>query len=285
MWQCVKQQVSAAIHTSFELTQKHAITTHSAFKHYKISDDNYCFLVKVAPIEQIELFEAEKHARDTLTRDSDFIIADTITLGTSKEFAFIVLEFLEDLTSQDNWYLCGQTLAKMHIKCEQEMFGSDEDNYVIDQPQPNQWHKKWHIFFAEERLGWQLQLLSEQRIKLVDIDEFVHIIKPHIPHYITPSLLHGHFWKGNIRFYHGRPMLLDPACYYGDKLVDIATAELFATLPDEFYAGYQSISAINLSPILKDIYQLYPLLVLANRFSGDYINQSKEKIKHILEQL
>ena len=165
------------------------------------------------------------------------------------------------------------------------MFGSDEDNFVIGQPQPNQWHKKWHVFFAEERLGWQLQLLDEQNTKLVDIDEFIQIIKPHIPHHVSPSLLHGHFWKGNIKFYKGKPMLLDPASYYGDKHVDIATAELFATMPDSFYSGYQSVSSIELSPMLRDIYQLYPLLLLANRFAGDYLNQAKAKIKHILEQI
>ena len=285
MWQCVKEQISSAIHAPFHLTNKQTLNTHSAFKHYKISDDNYCFLAKVAPINQFELFETEANARHILTRDSDFIIADTITLGTSKEFAFIVLEYLDDPNSVDNWYLCGQTLAKMHVRCEQQMFGSDEDNFVIGQLQPNQWHKKWHIFFAEERLGWQLQLLMEHDTKLVDIDEFVNILKPHIPHHVSPSLLHGHFWKGNIRFYQDKPMLLDPASYYGDRLVDIATAELFATLPDNFYAGYQSVTTIELSPLLRDIYQLYPLLLLANRFAGNYINLAKDKLKHILEQL
>ncbi|TMN86550.1 fructosamine kinase family protein [Pseudoalteromonas phenolica] len=285
MWQCVKQQVSEAIHTPFELTNKQLLNTHSSFKHFKIHDSKHEFLVKVAPIEQFELFETEANARDLLTRDSDFVIADTVTLGKSKEFAFLVLEYLEDLDSIDNWYLCGRTLAKMHVKCEQQMFGSDEDNFVIGQPQPNQWHKKWHVFFAEERLGWQLQLLDEQNTKLVDIDEFIQIIKPHIPHHVSPSLLHGHFWKGNIKFYKGKPMLLDPASYYGDKHVDIATAELFATMPDSFYSGYQSVSSIELSPMLRDIYQLYPLLLLANRFAGDYLNQAKAKIKHILEQI
>ena len=285
MWQCVKQQVSEAIHTPFELTNKQLLNTHSSFKHFKIHDSKHEFLVKVAPIEQFELFETEANARDLLTRDSDFVIADTVTLGKSKEFAFLVLEYLEDLDSIDNWYLCGRTLAKMHVKCEQQMFGSDEDNFVIGQPQPNQWHKKWHVFFAEERLGWQLQLLDEQNTKLVDIDEFIQIIKPHIPHHVSPSLLHGHFWKGNIKFYKGKPMLLDPASYYGDKHVDIATAELFATMPASFYSGYQSVSSIELSPMLRDIYQLYPLLLLANRFAGDYLNQAKAKIKHILEQI
>ena len=277
--------MSEAIHTPFELTNKQLLNTHSSFKHFKIHDSKHEFLVKVAPIEQFELFETEANARDLLTRDSDFVIADTVTLGKSKEFAFLVLEYLEDLDSIDNWYLCGRTLAKMHVKCEQQMFGSDEDNFVIGQPQPNQWHKKWHVFFAEERLGWQLQLLDEQNTKLVDIDEFIQIIKPHIPHHVSPSLLHGHFWKGNIKFYKGKPMLLDPASYYGDKHVDIATAELFATMPDSFYSGYQSVSSIELYPMLRDIYQLYPLLLLANRFAGDYLNQAKTKIKHILEQI
>ncbi|WP_411979313.1 fructosamine kinase family protein, partial [Vibrio sp. 378] len=52
---------------------------------------------------------------------------------------------------------------------EQKEFGFDTDNYLGSTLQPNQWHKKWCMFFAEQRIGWQLQLLKEKGIQCESI--------------------------------------------------------------------------------------------------------------------
>ena len=284
MWNKVNQQISESLHTSFEFTEKQTIKSFGSKKLYKIADNNHRFLVKVAPVQALERFECESANRTKLIRDSDFLIADTITLGASIEFCFIVLEWLELDHRNENWTNCGASLAKMYQRHEQEMFGLEEDNYIHELPQPNQWHKKWEIFFAEERIGWQLQLLAEKGIVLTNIDRFVEQIKPLLPHHAKPSLVHGNFWHGNIGFSSGKPVLFSPACYYGDREVDIAMASLFAPLPQAFYQGYNEVYPLNEHADARlELYQLYPLLVQANLFAGKYINQASEQVQRILK--
>ena len=130
MWNKVNQQISESLHDTFEFTSKQTLKSYGSKKLYKIADDTHQFLVKVAPIQDLERFECEASNREKLIRDSDFLVADTITLGTSVEFCFIVLEWLELDHRNENWLECGQSLAKMHQRHEQEMYGLEEDNYI-----------------------------------------------------------------------------------------------------------------------------------------------------------
>ncbi|MBQ4864689.1 fructosamine kinase family protein [Pseudoalteromonas sp. MMG013] len=284
MWNMVNQQISDALHTSFEFTHKALLASPSAEKLYRISNDKHTFLVKVDRLTALERFESEASALELMTRDSDFLICDPITIGTSLDFSFIVLEWLDTSDNMDNWHECGALLAKMHQRHEQKMFGLEQDNYIQQVLQPNQWHKKWETFFAEDRIGWQLQLLAEKGIMLVNIDEFVATIKTLLPHHITPSLIHGQLSHNNIAFSHGKPCLFNPACYYGDSEVDLAMAELCSALPDEFYQGYYAFqNKLSDDNRRKEIYQLYPILLKANLFAGSYLHQAKQHIHDILK--
>lgn len=284
MWNIVNQQISEALHTPFILTCKEQLTSPYTEKLYKISNNTHTFIVKVDKLAALERFESEARARELLTRDSDFLINDTITIGTSLEFSFIVLEWLETEPCETDWEQCGTLLAKMHLRHEQRMFGLEEDNYIQQVLQPNQWHKKWETFFAEDRIGWQLQLLEEKGVHLTNINEFIATIKTLLPHHIQPSLLHGNFWSGNIAFSHGKPCLLNPACYYGDSEVDLAMAELVNPLPQAFYHGYEQVNPTRqVASQRKQIYQLYPTLLNANLFAGDYLYQAKNRIADILK--
>jgi fructosamine-3-kinase len=284
MWNMVNQQISSALHCHFEFKNKQQLTSTNVEKLYKISDDKHSYLVKVDRLAALDRFEAEASSLSLLTRDSDFMIGDTIAIGSSIDFSFLVLEWLDTQPGEPNWHECGALLAKMHQRHEQQMFGLEHDNYIQEVLQPNQWHKKWETFFAEDRIGWQLQLLAEKGLFLIDIDEFVALIKTLLPHQVKPSLLHGHFWSGNIAFKQGKPCLFNPACYYGDSEVDIAMAELNSPLPEAFYEGYNMIKPTKQGHTLqKAVYQLYPVLLNANLFAGEYINQAKKRIQEILK--
>ncbi|MBD1584569.1 fructosamine kinase family protein [Pseudoalteromonas sp. S16_S37] len=284
MWNVVNQQISEVLHQPFVVTHKEQLRSCDNEMRFHISNGEHHYLVKVDLLSALERFEAESKARDLLIRDSDFLVADTITIGTTLEFSFIVIEMLPRSQAQENWSECALQLAKMHNRFEQQMFGLEEDSYVHQLIQPNQWHRKWETFFAEERIGWQLQLLKEKGVELVNIDDFVITIKSLLAHHTKPSLLHGHFWKGNIFFSDGKPCLDNPACYYGDREVDIAMSELFAPLPKEFYDTYNAQFALQPGyEIRKSVYQLYPLLLHANLYAGDYLNQAQKRVNEILK--
>jgi fructosamine-3-kinase len=90
-----------------------------------------------------------------------------------------------------------------------------------------------------------------------------------------PTLVHGDLWSGNlIRDEKGRPCLIDPAVYFGNREVDLAMTKLFGGFGHEFYHIYQE--EYPTEPGLDqrlDIYNLYPLLIHVNLFGQSYLSQ------------
>ena len=286
MWNTVNEQISQAMHFDFKHTIKRQLQSPNNDKLFQLSDGTHQYFVKVAHRSDLERFENEAHNLQLLTKESLFMVPDCITTGANIEFSFIVLEWLElDQQPHTNWHIMGGHLASLHLKHRQAMFGFDQDNFIGPTTQPNRWHKKWNIFFAEERIGWQLQLLHEKGIDLVDKDYFVALIKDMLHgHTVKPSLLHGDFWRGNMGFIQSVPSVFDPSCYYGDREVDIAMSELFAPLPDAFYIAYNKHYPLTQGyEQRKLIYQLYPILNHANIFAGHYLTEAKQKIELLLK--
>lgn len=75
--------------------------------------------------------------------------------------------------------------------------------------------------FAEQRIGWQLELAAEKGIAFGNIDAIVeHIQQRLASHQPQPSLLHGDLWSGNCALGPDGPYIFDPACYWGDRECD-----------------------------------------------------------------
>ncbi|WP_418608739.1 fructosamine kinase family protein [Pseudoalteromonas sp. US3C1013] len=286
MWKTINQQISQAIHYDFKHTHKRQLQNTSTDKLFHLSDGKHNYLVKITQKHELERFEAQAQGLKQLTQNSVFMVPDCITTGANIEFAFIVLEWLAlDELPHTHWSAMGEHLAMLHQKHQQAMFGFDTDNYLSSTPQPNQWHKKWDVFFAEERIGWQLQLLAEKGIVLADPEQLINLVKEQLHnHHVLPSLLHGDFWRGNMGFVNNIPTLFDPACYYGDREVDIAMSELYAPLPEEFYSTYNHQYPLAQGyEQRKLVYQLYPILNNANIYAGHYLNQAKDHVDKLIK--
>ncbi|HGP5030509.1 TPA: fructosamine kinase family protein, partial [Vibrio cholerae O1] len=160
----------------------------------------------------------------------------------------------------------------------------DIDNYIGATVQPNPWHKKWALFFAEQRIGWQLQLMQEKGVNLTNINEFVEMVKTRLAnHSPRPSLLHGDLWFGNVANIVNGPLCFDPACYWGDRECDIALAEWFGGFQPEFFQGYESVWPLDWGyEERKDIYNLYHVLNHYNQFGGHYLDEAQKLIEKIL---
>lgn len=97
---------------------------------------------------------------------------------------------------------------------------------------------------------------------------------------ITPSLLHGDLWSGNV-FYdkQGRPVFIDPAVSYGNHEQDIAMSQLFGGFRPEFLEAYQESWPLEEGWESRlPLYQLYYLLAHLNMFGESYGTQ----VDHIL---
>jgi fructosamine-3-kinase len=109
------------------------------------------------------------------------------------------------------------------------------------------------------------------------VERVVELVGDHSP---EASLLHGDLWGGNAGFdVAGRPVIFDPASFYGDRETDLAFTRLFGGFEEAFYRGYQE--AWPLADGWRDrqeIYNLYHVLNHALLFGGGYGPQAQRII-------
>ena len=204
--------------------------------------DNEVF-VKCDAREQLPIFTAEADQLALLARSKSVRVPEVYGVGSDRDYSFLLLEYqqLKPLDAHGA-YCLGQQLAHLHQWSEQPQFGLDFDSDLTTTPQPNAWQRRWSEFFAEQRIGWQLQLAAEKGMTFGDIDDIVDRVYLRLQHHQPqPSLLHGNLWPGNCAMTAHGPILFDPASYWGDRECDLAMLPLYPELPPQIYDGYQSV--------------------------------------------
>ncbi|WP_416308359.1 fructosamine kinase family protein [Neptunicella sp. SCSIO 80796] len=274
MWQHICEQISSSLGARFDCDKPTQLKGDSEQQIYLLENPQYQFFVKLASKGQHQRFESEVLGLEHLRVASAIYIPQVISCGVVAQKSYLVLEYLPFVKPDEkDWRSFGQQLAKLHQFEPQPMYGWQEDNYIGLSVQPNQWHKKWATFFAEQRIGYQLQLLKEKGHELANIDSIIAKVKELLHnHQPKASLLHGDLWQGNLGFILHQSCLFDPACYYGDRETDLAMSELFGQLPMPFYQGYNDIWPVDEGyEYRKSIYQLYHILNHALLFGGNYL--------------
>lgn len=285
MWHTIEQAIQEKTGKPFSIKHRKPATGGDINLSYWLSNYKQNYFVKINKKEHINHFESEAYALEQIKSSKFIACPEVITSGTTLDKSFLVLNYIPFETPEANdWYQLGEQLAHMHKSVNHGQFGWQHDNYIGDTLQPNHWHSNWRTFFAEQRIAWQLQLLYEKSIKFGDIDHITQVCHDALLHHqVTPSLVHGDLWQGNLGFCGHKPIVFDPACYYGDREVDIAMTELFGQLPDDFYLGYQEVYPISANyEQRKLVYNFYHILNHANLFGGVYIEQSKATLSRIL---
>ena len=167
-------------------------------------------------------------------------------IRTPKVFAcsstFLVLEHIRaNQHVPDFWEQLGHQLASVH-QFTRGQYGFVNDNYCGLTHQVNTLTDDASTFFAEYRLlslaekafdGGLLAIGDLQAIEslCLRLDNII----PEQP----ASLLHGDLWSGNVHVSEvGRPVLIDPAVYFGWAEIDIAMTRLFGGFDKRFYDAY-----------------------------------------------
>lgn len=286
MWQAISSQLSETLMFSFEILEKTKLQGGEVSDCYMISDGEQRYFVKTNKRSFLPKFEIEAENIRIMRESNTVFVPELILTGKTKDNSFIILNYLPTKPIEDaaNSFKFGEQLARLHQWGDQKEYGFDQDNYIGATLQPNKWDKKWNRFFAEQRIGWQLQLMREKGINLVDINDFTHLVRDRLSgHQPKPSLIHGDLWHGNAANSVFGPICYDPACYWGDRECDIAMTELFEGFLPDFYRGYESVFALESGyQDRKDIYNLYHLLNHYNLFGGHYLEQSEQMINKIL---
>lgn len=170
-------------------------------------------------------------------------------------------------------------------------FGWSRTNTIGPTPQCNAWMPDWAEFFVQQRLAPQLALAKrrgEDR-ELIDAgqalcDQVPVLFSSYRP---VPSLLHGDLWGGNWGVDRSqRPIVFDPAVYYGDRETDLAMTRLFGGFGPAFYTAYQA--AWPLDPAAgtrRTLYNLYHVLNHAHLFGGGYAAQALAMMRTLLAEM
>ncbi len=285
MWSDICKNIRNTLNSDFDPIERKPLFNGHISHTYRLSSKDKQYFVKINELDKLDLYVCQADNLLQIANSHTIQCPQVICYGTSRAFSYLVLEYFNFAqNAQANWHSTGEQIARLHQYGEQKMFGWDTDNYISALVQPNRWAKRWSSFFAEQRIGWQLELAMENGMAFGRIDSIVEqaqqILQHHKP---TPSLLHGNLWLGNLGFSNNEPIIFDSACYWGDREAEIARSRLFQSFPDEFYLGYQQ--AFPLAHDYTDrelVYQLYYLLAMCNQDGSDHQLKTEMVVKRIM---
>lgn len=233
------------------------------------------------------LLESEADGLAALREAGCLRVPDVLGFGAAGGVSWLALEWLElRPSSAESERALGEGLARQHLATG-ERFGWRRDNAIGATRQPNGPTDDWAKFFAEQRIGFQLQLGAERGWprRLLERGER---LRQRVPELLAgrqpaPALLHGDLWGGNrAADSRGRPVVFDPAVHFGDPECDLAMTRLFGSFDRGFYAAYDA--ALPPAPgraQREPLYQLYHILNHANLFGGGYLGQAERLMEKL----
>ncbi len=250
--------------------------------------DGTRWFVKLNHANRLAMFQAEAAGLDEIRASATFRVPAPLCTGSDAGESWLVMEYLT-LTGQGDAARFGQVLAALH-RHRAARFGWHIDNTIGATPQPNQAGDDWIDFWRDRRLLHQLQLAASNGIgrHVVDRGELLAAnLAGLFPGYRPmPCLLHGDLWSGNAAYSDDRPVVFDPAVYYGDREADLAMTELFGGFAPDFYSAYRESWPLDAGyTVRRDLYNLYHVINHFNLFGGGYGPQAARMLDALLAGL
>ncbi|EPV5047392.1 fructosamine kinase family protein [Cronobacter malonaticus] len=284
MWHAITRLLNEQLGAG-EISQRTELPGGEIHAAWRIDWAGRAIFVKCDDSTLLPCFTAEADQLNLLARSKTVTVPEVLGVGSDRKYSFLLLEYLPPKPlDAHNAFLLGQQLARLHQWSEQPQYGLDYDNHLSTTPQPNAWQRRWASFFAEQRIGWQLELAAEKGMEFGDIDRIVDAVHQQlISHQPAPSLLHGDLWSGNCALGPVGPYIFDPACYWGDRECDLAMLPLHPEQPPQIYDGYQSVLPLPTGFLERQpLYQLYTLLNRATLFGGQHLVTAQQALTRVL---
>lgn len=180
----------------------------------------------------------------------------------------------------------GEGLAALHAGERADgRFGFERATVIGRLPQSNRWHSSWPDFFRAERLEPQIAMARARGVWRPDWDRLAERVFDRLGAWLPGRPVsvpcHGDLWNGNaMADAEGRPVLFDPAFYYGHAATDLAMMRLFGGFDAETFAAYHAIHPKSTREA-EAVYQLYHLLAHLNLFGTGYAGQVEATLRRL----
>jgi fructosamine-3-kinase len=281
----VEQIVSE--HTGRQWTVKDArdMTEFACHSAAILSDGSYSVFAKFSEAANgFEQFEIELAGLRLLSERSGVLTPTPIGIISVTGGSILVLETIQavDRTPR-HWRQIGQTLARIH-KIKWDRFGLETHGYFGPLYQDNTPMGDWSAFYAERRLWPGLRLaIDSGNIPPVVIQQIEKLIS-RLPELcgpeIVPSLLHGDAQQNNFISTEKGAVVIDPAIYYGNPEMDLASIDYFQTVPDDVFDGYED--ELPISPGFwerRDLWRVWGYLAAVTVEGPSYLGKLTEAVQ------
>lgn len=177
----------------------------------------------------------------------------------------------------------GRGIAQLHRKTA-SAFGFYHSNYCGTTIQDNTSTDNWPEFYAQRRIWSLVQQIKSERGMSVDelniYERIVDRIPAMLAHQTVPSLIHGDLWSGNYMYTANGPALIDPACYYADREMELGMMKLFGGFSSSVWDAYHEEYPLPEEWQQRNrLYQLYHVLNHYLLFGVSYGKQALEIAK------
>ncbi len=249
----------------------------------KISTSVGDFFLKWNASAPADMFQKEADGLNEMSlAGSSLIIPKVIWSKEVDDFPGLVLmEYLQpaaNLSGQDEQL--GRGIAQLHRKTASR-FGFHHSNYCGTTLQDNTWTDNWPEFYAQRRI-WSLveQIKKSRGMSLEELKIYERLVirmAVLLPHQTIPSLIHGDLWSGNYMYTANGPALIDPACYYADREMELGMMKLFGGFSPHVWDAYQEEFPLPEGWQQRNrLYQLYHILNHYLLFGVSYGQQALE---------
>lgn len=217
------------------------------------------------------MFQQEALGLRRLSSHTPFRIPSNLAVGEVHSYAYLMMEYIETgAKNRASDEAFAVALAAMHLQS-QAHFGWESHNYIGSLPQYNEACTTASDFMITQRLQPQLKLAYDNGYAFKKLDVLYNSIASILPEEDRPALIHGDLWYGNYLVdEHQQPVLIDPACSYASREMDIAMMQLFGGFSNAMGYYQEAFPLLDNWQERMDIYQLYYLLVHLNIFGSSY---------------